>query len=96
MSERREAAMKKKGEKKNTSWWTYAVTAAAWGLAALIRVRSMVRQGIADGMGVLLVLLFLVDAVVFAVRAVLAFREQRLDNKVTKDDNIVDGGNTYD
>lgn len=96
MSERREAAMKKKGEKKNTSWRTYALIAVLWMLSALIRVRSMVRQGIADGMGVLLVLLFLVDAVVFAVRAVLAFREQRFDNKVTKDDNIVDGGNTYD
>lgn len=88
--------MKKRGEKKNASWWTYALTAVLWMLSALIRIRSMVRQGRADGMSVLLVLVFLVDAVVFAVRAVLAFREQRFDNKVTKDDNIVDGGNTYD
>lgn len=96
MSERREAAMKKKGEKKNTSWRTYAVTAAAWGLAALIRIRSMVLQGRADGMSVLLVLVFLVDAVVFAVRAAYVFRQQKSDNKVTEDDNIIDGGTIHD
>ena len=88
--------MKKRGEKKNASWWTYALTAVLWMLSALIRIRSMVRQGRADGMSVLLVLVFLVDAVVFAVRAAHVFREQKFDNKITKDNNIVDGGTTHD
>ena len=64
-------------------------------LSALIRIRSMVRQGRADGMSVLLVLVFLVDAVVFAVRAAHVFREQKFD-KITKDNNIVDGGTIHD
>lgn len=88
--------MKKRGEKKNASWWTYALTAVLWMLSALIRIRSMVRQGRADGMSVLLVLVFLVDAVVFAVRAAQAFRQQKFDNKITKDNNIVDGGTIHD
>ena len=88
--------MKKRGEKKNASWWTYALTATAWGLAALIRIRSMVRQGQADGMSVLLVLLFLVDTVVFAVRAAYVFRQQKSDSKVTEDNNIIDGGTIHD
>ena len=66
MSEHREAVMKKRGEKKNASWWTYALTAV------------------------------LVDAVVFAVRAAHVFREQKFDNKITKDNNIVDGGTIHD
>nr|WP_325185807.1 hypothetical protein [uncultured Oscillibacter sp.] len=88
--------MKKRGEKKNASWWTYALTAVLWMLSALIRVGSMVRQGRADGMSVLLVLVFLVDAVVFAVRAVRAFRQQGSDKKMTEDDNMIDGGTIHD
>lgn len=83
-------------KKRYASWWVEALTAIAWGLAALIRVRSMVHQGRADGWGVTLVLLFLMDTAVWTVRAVQAFRQQRFDKKVTEDNNIVDGGDIHD
>lgn len=86
--------------KKSASWRTYALAAVLWAAAALIqtnRVRAgMVSRGAADGMSVLLMLVFLVDAVAFTVRAVWAFHAQRSDNKLTEDINITDGGTTYD
>ena len=82
-------------KKRYASWRVYAVTAAAWMATALIWA-DMVRRGMTSGWNVLLVLLFLVDAAVFAVRAARAFRQQRSDKKVTEDNNIVDGGDIHD
>lgn len=84
-----------KSKKRYASWRVYAVTAAACMASTLIWA-DMVRQGRADGMSVLLVLVFLVDAAVFAVRAVHAFHQQKSDKKVTEDNNIADGGIIHD
>lgn len=89
-----------KKRKKEASWWVFALTSVFCALSALIwagRLRAdMVSRGRTDGMYVLLVLMFLVDAVVFAVRAARTFRQQRSDKKLTEDNNITDGGTTHD
>lgn len=82
-------------KKRYASWRVYAVTAAACMASTLIWA-DMVRRGMTSGWNVLLVLLFLVDAAVFAVRAARAFRQQKSDNKVTEDHNIIDGGDIHD
>lgn len=85
-----------KRQKKAPSWQAYGLTAALWALAVLVRVWGMVRQGRAGGWDVPLVLLFLVNAVVFSVRAVRTFREQESDKIISANDYMIDGGTTHE
>lgn len=83
-------------KKRHAPWWVEALTATALGLAVLICIWSMVRQRRASGWGVTLVLLYLIEAAVWSVRAVCAFRQQKSHRKTTEDNNIIDGGETHD